>query len=345
MVDGNPWPRIGIRECLEAMRDHPLWKRRSELPPGEGIGVAAAGWPGARSSSGAVCRFDPDGGLTVFTGAVDMSGTATSFAAIAADTFGIPVDQVRVVAGDTSNSPTTPASGGSMVTYSVGGAVQDAAANARKQLLEIAAGELEVDAADLEIADGSVRAVGAPSRSIPLEDLALRFGNPNASTPPIQANGGSAPTAQAPSHAAHIAHVRVDEDTGEIRVLDFALAQDVGTAINPALVEGQMRGGVAQGIGWALLEEYLHDEEGNLLTGSLMNYAVPSAENVPEIDTIIIEVPSAEGPFGAKGMAEGCVLAAPAAIANAVRAATGIRPRELPMTPPRVWAALQASQR
>ncbi len=183
MVDGKKWPRIGIRECLEAVRDHPLWQRRSTLPANEGIGMAAAGWPGAKSSSGAVCRFDSDGGLTVFTGAVDMSGTASTFAAIAAETFGVPVEQVRVVAGDTSNSPTTPASGGSMVTYSVGGAVQDAAANARRQLLEIAAGELEADAADLEIVDGSVRPVGAPSRGISLEDLARRFGTPNSSNP------------------------------------------------------------------------------------------------------------------------------------------------------------------
>jgi CO/xanthine dehydrogenase Mo-binding subunit len=113
--------------------------------------------------------------------------------------------------------------------------------------------------------------------------------------------------------------------------------------LNPALVEGQMRGGVAQGIGWALFEELRHDEDGRLLSGSFLEYAIPTAERVPEIDTLIVEVPAPDGPFGAKGIGEAPVVAAPAAIANAVAAACGVRLRELPMTAPRVWAALSAS--
>jgi CO/xanthine dehydrogenase Mo-binding subunit len=136
----------------------------------------------------------------------------------------------------------------------------------------------------------------------------------------------------------------VDRETGEVELLGHAIAQDVGRALNPALVEGQMRGGTTQGIGWALYEELVHDESGQLLTGSFMDYAIPVAERVPDIDTLIVEVPAPDGPFGAKGIGEAPVIAAAPAIANAVAAAVGIRMRELPMTAPRVWAALTSQE-
>jgi CO/xanthine dehydrogenase Mo-binding subunit len=182
--------------------------------------------------------------------------------------------------------------------------------------------------------------VGAPDRSLTVEEIAkrtLRFGGRHE---PIEGHGGSAQTRGAPSAAAHIAHVRVDRQTGEIELLGYAIAQDVGRALNPALVEGQMRGGATQAIGWALFEQLTHDESGRLLTGSFLDYAIPTAERVPDIDTVIVEVPAPDGPFGAKGIGEAPVIAGPAAIANAVAAAVGVRLRELPMTPARVWQAL-----
>ena len=145
--------------------------------------------------------------------------------------------------------------------------------------------------------------------------------------------------------AAHLAHVRVDRETGEIELLRHTVAQDVGRALNPALVEGQMRGGATQGIGWALFEELTHDDDGQLETGSFLDYAIPVAERVPEIDTLIVEVPAPDGPFGAKGIGEAPVIAAAPAIANAIAAAVGVRLHELPMTAPRVWAALEAAVR
>ena len=150
--------------------------------------------------------------------------------------------------------------------------------------------------------------------------MALRFGG---RYEPIEGHGGSAQTRGAPSVAAHLSHVRVDRETGEVEVLEHVIAQDVGRALNPALVEGQMRGGAAQGIGWALYEQLEHDEDGRLLTGSFLDYAIPRAENVPEIDTLIVEVPAPDGPYGAKGIGEAPVVAAPAAVANAVAAALG----------------------
>jgi CO/xanthine dehydrogenase Mo-binding subunit len=339
-VSGNPFPRMGAVEVLERVREHPLWQRRDSLPDDEGIGVALGYWPGGNEPAAAVCRVNPDGSMTVVTSAVDMSGVNTGFAAIAAEAFGVSPEQVRVVSADTETGPYSGASGGSKVTYTVGKAVLKAAEAARERLLAAASEELEIAAADLEVVDGVVRAVGAPDRSITVEEIArltLRFGGRHE---PVEGHGGSAQTRGAPSAAAHLAHVRVDRETGEVELLGYAIAQDVGRALNPALVEGQMRGGATQAIGWALYEELVHDESGQLVTGSFMDYAIPVAEHVPDIDTLIVEVPAPDGPFGAKGIGEAPVVAGPAAIANAVAAAIGVRLRELPMTPARVWAAL-----
>ena len=304
--------------------------------------MAAGHWPGGNEPAAAVCRVDADGTMTVVTSAADMSGVNSGFAVIAAAAFGLSPDKVRVVTADTSSGPYSGASGGSKITYTVGTAVLRAAESARQKVLAAASQELEIAPDDLEVVDGVVRAVGAPDRSITVEELAqkaLRFGG---RYEPIEGHGGSAQTTGAPSVAAHLSHVRVDRETGEVTLLRHVIAQDVGRALNPALVEGQMRGGAAQGMGWALFEELGHDEDGRLLTGSFLDYAIPTAERVPEIETLIVEVPAPDGPFGAKGIGEAPVVGAPAAIANAVAAAGGTRLYELPMTPPRVWKALRS---
>ena len=340
-VAGNRFPAIGAVEVLERIGEHPLWRERDTLPADEGVGMAAGYWPGGLEPAAAVCRVGKDGTMTVVTSAADMSGVNSGFAAIAAAAFGLPPESVRVVSADTTTGPYAGASGGSKVTYTVGIAVLRAAEAAREKLLAAASAELEIAPDDLEVVDGIVRAVGAPDRSITVAEIAgkaLRFGG---RYEPIEGLGGSAQTRGAPSVAAHLAHVRVDRETGEVRLLRHVIAQDVGRALNPALVEGQMRGGVAQGIGWALYEELEHDEDGRLLTGSFLEYAIPTSEQVPEIETLIVEVPAPDGPFGAKGIGEAPVVAAAAAIANAVTAATGVRIRRLPMTAPRVWAALR----
>jgi CO/xanthine dehydrogenase Mo-binding subunit len=340
-ISGNPFPVIGVVDVLERIREHPLWAARGSLPEGEGLGMALGHWPGGNEPAAAVCRVNADGTMTVVTSAADMSGVNTGFAVIAAETFGLSPDKIRVVSADTSSGPYAGASGGSKVTYTVGAAVLRAAESARQKLLAAASQELEIAPDDLEVVDGVVRAVGAPDRSITVEELAqkaLRFGG---RYEPIEGHGGSAQTRGAPSVAAHLCHARVDPETGEVYLLKHVIAQDVGRALNPALVEGQMRGGVTQGIGWALFEQLDHDEDGHLLTGSFLDYAIPTAERVPEIDTLIVEVPAPDGPYGAKGIGEAPVVGAPAAVANAVAAAAGTRFYELPMTPPRVWEALR----
>jgi CO/xanthine dehydrogenase Mo-binding subunit len=342
-LDGQPFPVFGAAECLERVRAHPLWERRASLPDGEGVGIAIGWWPGGLEPAAASCRLDADGRLTIVTGAVDMSGTETVFQSIAAEAFGLDHESVRVVAGDTAGSPYSGLSGGSKVIYTVGRAVQRAAEQARERLLEVAATELEIAPEDLEIVDGAVRPVGSPDRGLVIADLAakvLSFGSKYA---PVEGYGGTAQTSRAPGAAAHLSHVRVDRETGAVTLLHHVIAQDVGRALNPALVEGQLLGGVTQGFGWALFEQLAYDEDGQLRTGSFVEYAVPTIDTVPPIDAEIVEVPAPDGPFGAKGVGEPPVVGVPAAVANAIAAATGLRLRDLPMTPLRVWGALNGS--
>jgi CO/xanthine dehydrogenase Mo-binding subunit len=192
---------------------------------------------------------------------------------------------------------------------------------------------------DLEITDGFVHPVGAPSRGVAVRELAERLYGLDSAEGPIAVHGSVVPAAYAPAAAVHLAHVRADPETGQARVVSYVALQDVGRALNPALVDGQIRGGVAQGIGWALLEELVIDEHGQLLTGSLLDYAIPAFEDVPAIETVPVEVPSPDGPFGARGVGEAPVIPVAAAVANAIAAATGLRPRQLPMTSERLWRA------
>jgi CO/xanthine dehydrogenase Mo-binding subunit len=342
-VSGDAFPVFGARDCLERVSTHPLWARRGELLPGEGIGMAIGWWPGGYEPASAVCRLDADGRLTVITGAADMSGVETGFASIAAAAFGVDLSRVRVVNADTGSAPYAPISGGSKITYTVGRAVEKAAAQAREQLLAVAAEELEIAPDDLEIVDGSIQPHGVPGRALPIDELAgriLQFGSPYA---PVEGHGRVSQP-RAPQAAAHVCHVRVDRVTGAVTVLEHLVAQDVGRALNPALVEGQMRGGAAQGLGWALLEELAYDAHGQLTTGSFVDYALPTAAGMPWISTEIVEVPAPEGPFGAKGVGEAPVVGVAGAVANAVAAATGgVRMRRLPMTPERIWRSLNGA--
>ncbi len=340
MVDGEPWPEIGHRQILEAAREHRMWRERADLPPDEGVGIAVGVWPGGKEPAAALCRLNADGTLTITTGVVDMSGTTSAFETIAAETFGIAPAAVDVIALDTDGAPQSPMSGGSVVTYSAGRAIREAAADARRQLLAFAAHEMEIDPGDLEIVDGMVRPVGSPDLGRSVADFASELHDFGSGHPPVEGHATTVQGSLAPGTSAHIAHVRLDRETGVVTVLGYVIVQDVGKALNPALVEGQMVGGAVQGIGWALHEAMIHDEEGQLLTGSWLDYTVPRATHVPDIDAVVVEVPAPDGPFGAKGIGEAPVIPAGAAIGSAIVAAGGPRVREMPMTPRRVWAAI-----
>jgi CO/xanthine dehydrogenase Mo-binding subunit len=337
-ADGETWPVIGARECLDRLERHVLWKGRRRLPADEGVGLALAVWPNSTEPAAATCRLEPDGTLTVLTGVADISGSAGGLAVIAAQTFGLPIESVTVTLLDSVAAPPTPASNGSAVTYSAGLAVQGAAADARCQFLAFAANAFEIAPDDLVLADGMVRPRDTPAGGRTVADLAAELAD--SFDPPCEGHARIAHKSTAPSAAAHLAHVRVDPETGAVEVLGFAVVQDVGRALDAALVEDQMLGGAVQSIGRALLEELVYDDRGQLLTGSFLDYALPRAGGLPSIETAIVEVPAPEGPLGARGAGEASIVPGPAAIANAIAAATGIRMRDLPMTAPRIWTAL-----
>jgi len=343
MVDGETWPVTGGNQVLDAMAASPVWQGRSRAADGEGVGLALGYWPGATNAAAAACRMSPDGSVQVMTGIVDMSGVTGGFQAIVAEALGIDPDLVQLVFLDSASAPTSPGSGGSQITYAAGRAIRKAAEATARRLLEAAAIELEISVDDLELVDGTARPRGTPERAIPIAKLVRA--NARAGREPIEAYGHAENPGIAPSVAGHIARVRVDRDTGAIEVLEDHVVQDVGRIINPALVAGQQQGGAAQAIGWATLEQLVHDENGQLQTGTFLDYAMPRAKDVGRLRTTAVEVPAPEGPLGAKGIGEAPVIAGPAAVANAVAAATGLRLRDLPMSRTRVWAALHDGTR
>ncbi len=337
--DGSPLPTIGLKECLERLRDHPVWQNRHNVGPNEGVGVGVGGWPGGRGPAAAACRMDPGGKLTITTGVADLTGQSTTFAMIAAEAFGIDASEVNIVFGDTESAPHSPGSGGSQITYTVGKAVIEAALEAKKQVLGIAAAQLEASPDDLEIVNGKIQVKGSPENSITLAQV---YSLSTSKYAPVYTRGTSAQQVIAAGFAAHLAKVYVDPDTGEVTIKEYVSAQDVGHALNPPLVQGQILGGVVQGIGFGLYEQLVHDENGQLLTGTLMDYALPKADMLPQIESILIEVPTKDGPFGARIVGEPPIIPGAATLNNAIKAATGKRLHEAPMTPSRVIAALQS---
>lgn len=316
-----------------------MWRGRGDGAPDEGVGVAIGCWPGSMAPAAALCRASADGSVQVVTGVVDMSGTSGAFQAIAAEVLGLPVDAIQVVAADTSSAPPSPGSGGSAITYGAGRAVRAAAEDLRRQLLHAASLQLEIGEADLEIVDGAIRPVGTPEKGIAVGRLVRAHAR--ADRAPLEGHASTEHTSLAPSVGGFVARVRVDRATGEVAVLELRAVQDVGRALNPALIAGQQLGGAAQAVGWALHEELVHDEAGQLLSATFLDYKLPRAEDVPALAASYVEVPAPDGPFGAKGIGETAVISGAAAIANAVAAATGRRPRELPMTAPRIWRLLR----
>lgn len=341
MADGERWANIGLRPCLEVAAEHPLWQGRDNLPDGHGVGIAAGGWPGGTAPAAALCRADSDGIFYIHVGSVDITGTNTAFQLIAAEIIGISADDIRVINGDSSVAPQSGPSGGSMVTYTVGNAVREAAEGARQQILEIASEMLEAAIDDLEICESVVRVKGSPGAEMPVRRIAAqgaRFAGKHA---PIMAHGRSAVTTQSPGFTVQIVEVAVDRETGSYRVVNQVVIQDVGRAINPALIAGQIHGGAAQGIGWAMQEQLVYDEAGTLTTGSFSGYLLPDATQIPNVEPVLVENPSPIGPLGARGVGEPPIIGGPAAVANAIRAAVGARVTELPITSERVWAALR----
>ncbi len=346
MVNNQPWASHGAHEVLAQAAGHRLWKERATWKASSGngklrgTGLALGGWLGGLQPTGATVKLNPDGTLSVLTGQVDIAGTNIALAQIAASAYGIDIEKVKITTGDTDTAPVTGLSAGSKTVYTVGVAVMQAAQEARRQTLEIAAGELEAAVPDLEVVDGRVVVRGVPDRGITLTQIGRKGNLYMSKVQPVLGSAHPAFTQQAPAFAAEIARIEVDPETGEVTVHDFVVVQDAGRAINPLGVEGQMQGGAVQSLGMAMTEALTYDEKGCLTNPSLLDYRKLTAADLPNIETIIVEVPSPSGPFGARGVGEPPIIPAPAAMANAVADATGVRITECPLTPERIALAL-----
>src|SRR6266403_1979519 len=342
MANNQPWLSNGAAEVLTRLAEHPLWKKRAEWKASSkdgklrGTGLSLGGL----QPTGATVRLNPDGTLQVLTGQVDIAGTNIALAQIAATAYGVDIDKVKITTGDTDVAPMTGLSAGSKTTYTVGVAVIQAAEIARKQTLEIAAKELEASVHDLEIEDGRVVVRGVPDKGITLASIGKKGNLYMSKVEPVLGASHPAFSVQAPAFCAQLAKIEVDPDTGEVTLHNFVVAQDVGKAINPLQIDGQMQGVAVQSLGMALTEALIYDDKARLTNPSLLDYRKLTAADLPNIETIIVEKPAPHGPFGARGVGEPPIVPAPAAIANAIEDATGVRLTHLPLSPERIALAI-----
>src|SRR2546427_7057877 len=298
---------------------------------------------------GATVKLDLAGRVVVATGAVNSGqGHETSFAQVAADALGVPLDWVTVVGGDTAAVPFGVGTFASRSAVTAGSSIADACREVRGKLVRAAATLLEAAPGDVEIDDGKVFVRGAPGSAVDLARVVQAsiptFARPGVASPDFEATAYHHVPTVTYASAVHVAQVEVDVGTGGVKLLRYVVAHDCGRVINPTIVEGQVHGGVAQGVGGALFEEMVYDASGQLLTGSLMDYTVPKADDLPPIETIHLEFPSPRNPLGVKGLGEGGAISPPAAIANAVEdalAPVGGRVTETPVTPARIVALLR----
>ena len=350
----------GLKECLERVAEVSGWReKRAQSARGRGVGMACGIHVcGNRiafdyDGSGAMVRLEEDGKVTLITGEGDTGqGAWPVLAQIVSQELGVPPQDVTVALPDTDVSPFCMGAYASRVTFIGGNAVRMAAADAKRQLFEVASGLLEASPQDLETKEGRVYVKGTPDRFVTFAQAGkaaiyrrggnIIIGRGNYDPPTEQMDKKTLMGNFSPSYtfAAQVAEVEVDPETGEVRVVNFFSADDVGRAINPLNVEGQVEGAISQGIGLALMEEMVWDG-GNLTNGNLMDYRMPCAPEVPGVKSLIIETIDPEGPYGAKSSSECSIVPVPAAIANAIYHAVGVRVRSLPITPEKILRGLR----
>lgn len=327
--DGPTFPRIGLIETVEAAKAHPHYK--SDLKgPYRGRGVASGFWFNIGLKSAASASVNADGTVSLVEGSTDIGGTRTSIAMQLAEALGIGAEDVRPVVGDTDAVGYCDVTGGSRVTFATGWAAYEAAQDIKRQLIERAAFIWKVKPEQVAYEDGAVRCDG---KHMTFKELAEKL---HATGGTIVGRASVDPTGVGGGFATHIVDVEVDADTGKVTVLRYTAIQDVGKAIHPSYVEGQMQGGAVQGIGWALNEEYAYNAQGTMTNASFLDYRMPTALDLPMIDTVLVEVANPGHPYGVRGVGEVPIVPPPAALANAIYRALGVRLRELPMSPGRV---------
>ena len=330
----------GYPETVQALLDHPGYK--APLGKNQGRGVASGYWFNGGGESSATMQVNADGTVLVATGSVDVGGSRASMAIMAAETLGVDYNQVRAIVADTGSVGYTHVTGGSRVTFATGTAVVNATKTIIKDLCRRAAMIWDVDPEAVVWEDGYAKPAGLNAGDfapLSLKEIAAKAAQTGGSiTAAASVNAGG----QAPGFATQFCDVEVDPETGKVTILRFVAAQDVGRAIHPAYVEGQIQGGVVQGIGWALNEEYIYNAKGQLDNPGFLDYRCPVASDLPMIEAVLVEVPNPAHPYGAKGVGEVNICPPMAAIANAIENAIGRRLYELPMSPPKVLAAIDA---
>ena len=339
-LSGPKHAHAGYLETVEALMKHPAYQVK--LGPNQGRGVASGYWFNGGGESSATLQINADGTVLIATGSPDIGGSRASMAIMTAETLGIDYSQVRAIVADTASVGYTHVTGGSRVTFATGTAVVNATKTAVKILCERAAMIWGVDPEGVIWEDGYAKPAGSnvgDFKPLSLKEIA---GKAAATGGPITTSAGVNAGGQAPGFATQFCDVEVDPETGKVTILRFVAAQDVGRAIHPSYVEGQIHGGIVQGIGWALSEEYIYNSKGLLDNAGFLDYRCPVSSDLPMLDAVLVEVPNPTHPYGAKGVGEVCICPPMAAIANAIEAATGKRLSELPMSPPKVLAALSA---
>jgi CO/xanthine dehydrogenase Mo-binding subunit len=338
---GPTHQNIGYTAVLAAVKSHPHWK--SPLKQGQGRGLATGFWFNIGGESTAQVHVNEDGSVTAATGSPDIGGSRASIGMMVAEVLGVPATTVRTIVADTASIGFTHVTGGSRVTFATGMAATQAAEKVVDDLKNRAAQTWDIPVEAVEWKDGKAYPAGSNAGAFEPLDLATlalkaaRTGGPLIAEVSINAQGAGA------GFGAHICDVSVDKETGHVTIERYTAIQDVGKAIHPSYVEGQIQGGAAQGIGWALNEEYIYNAKGQMENAGFLDYRVPVASDVPMIEAVLVEVPNPRHPFGARGVGEVPIVPPMAAIANAIRSATGLRMPDLPMSPPKVRAAFDAA--
>ena len=338
-ADGVMNGRIGAEEVMHSVREHPHFSAPLEQIDGR---LRGRGWSMGfcRNNAGPACvvaNVREDGTVSLVEGSVDIGGTRTAIAQQFAEVLGIPVEDVNPTIGDTDTIGYTSVTGGSSVAFKSGWAAHEAAMDVMQQLIVRASLLWDTDPENVEYVDGVLQHKSDSELRFTFSEIAERLAETGG---PVVGRANLNPGGQGGSYAANIVDVEVDPDTGKVDILRYTAFQDAGFAIHPSYVEGQIQGGAAQGIGWALNEEYYMGEDGAMMNTSLLDYRMPTSLDLPMIDAVIVEVSNPGHPFGVRGVGEANIAAPLAAIANAIHDATGARLRSLPMNPQAVVEAL-----
>ena len=335
-ADGVVFPRIGCIEVLEAMREHPHYKAPLE-GPNRGRGIAIGYWMNGGNQSSVNISIHADGTINLIEGSPDIGGTRASISMQAAEVLGIPAEDVHPAVVDTDSIGSTGGTGGSSVTFKAGWAAYEAANDVKRQMIDRAAVIWDISADSIELEGGVFKSKADPELKMTFKELAAQLDETGG---PIMGRGTVNPTGAGGAYAGNIVDVEVDPETGKTEILRITAVQDAGKAIHPSYVEGQMQGGSVQGIGWALNEEYFMNDAGVMTNSTLLDYRMPIALDVPMIDTVIVEVANPGHPYGVRGVGEVNIVPPPAAIANAIHKAHGVRMDVLPMNPAAIVDAI-----